>query len=398
MNIEKRENHELINRFVELSSLIDGKNNLEKEVNKLEDSIKKVEVETKEHMDRFYRTLNKFTNAIDLDDMIYLRMGSYLDLYSEYDSFVMSDFIGVLENEFYSLQNKVKEKYDDIIKNLPIINKKEAYRDNYCRLGMLIFRKQNENLYEEYKKLREKILNNINQYDFTLKISKNVDVDDYEVVKSMTSIININNIPYSKSELEATNIKIISDMYNRIEKITTDIEKEFIKVIPNKYIYNENFRNYAIECLFYERCKTVGEVLNLYENLELHTQTNFAINEVLNSLDNVHAMQFNQLMKLNKAVSNIEGSLDSIEWGMSDLNSNIEDVSYTNANIQNDLIESNRELNRQIQASNSLASEQLDKLTNIDRGSRKIGKDIMEVKGFTERYRTAKGIEGKYYY
>lgn len=464
MDIKNRKNKDLIFKFIELSDLVSGRNIVEKkswnfgsELNKVTDSCKSIlndinminnnieEINFKlvekpvqlRNEIKYFENINSLKKLIDMDSG-----GNWWKL-SEIDSFIYTT--SIQKDEYLKIKCYIKDYLNNTRKDmeeiLEDVNKGIDYNEKTKRLNKMYYLsrivclKDNENIIEKYEKLIAEIINYLNEYDYKSELRKELSIRENELYKKKQELLPYIDTYFEEVDktlieqddfeiqLDTIKEKKINLCYDMISNITKDIENNFVSLIPKKYVFNEEFLSYAIECLFYERCSSIGELLNLYENFELHTQTNRAINHVIKSLNNFQLTQFHQLMELNDSITNelnkIQAGqayqameLSSINMGINllssevrDLSSDVRDVAYTHERIgrdmiesQDKLIESNNMVNMQIESSNVLAKQQLNTLTDIDSQSRKIAKKIYDVKAFTDRYSNAKAMEGKPHY
>lgn len=457
MDIKNRKNKDLIFKFIELSDLVSGKEIVERkswafqrELNKITDScnnilkdmhiinnnIKEINYELVEKPLQLRNEIKYFENINSLEKLIDMISGSDGWKLSEINSFTYTTSIQkdeylkikcYIEEYLNNTQKEMKEMLEDVNKEIDYNEYKRRLNKMYY-LSRIVCLKHNENIIEKYKKLIAEIINHLNEYDYKPELRKKLSITENELYKKKQELF-----PYidtyfeevDKTLIEQGNFEIQLDTikekkeslcYDMISNITRDIENNFVSLIPKKYVFNEEFLSYAIECLFYERCSSIGELLNLYENFELHTQTNRTINQVIKSLNNFQLTQFHQLMELNDSITNELNKiqigqayqlmeLSSINMGIDSLGNDVRDVAYTHERIGRDmiesqdrLIESNNTINMQMESSNLLAKQQLNTLTDIDSQSREIAKKIYDVKAFTDRYSNAKAIEGKPHY
>ncbi|WP_195244596.1 hypothetical protein [Clostridium celatum] len=464
MDIKNRKNKDLIFKFIELSDLVSGRNIVEKkswnfgsELNKVTDSCKSIlndinminnnieEINFKlvekpvqlRNEIKYFENINSLKKLIDMDSG-----GNWWKL-SEIDSFIYTT--SIQKDEYLKIKCYIKDYLNNTRKDmeeiLEDVNKGIDYNEKTKRLNKMYYLsrivclKDNENIIEKYEKLIAEIINYLNEYDYKSELRKELSIRENELYKKKQELLPYIDTYFEEVDktlieqddfeiqLDTIKEKKINLCYDMISNITKDIENNFVSLIPKKYVFNEEFLSYAIECLFYERCSSIGELLNLYENFELHTQTNRAINHVIKSLNNFQLTQFHQLMELNDSITNelnkIQAGqayqameLSSINMGINllssevrDLSSDVRDVAYTHERIGRDMIESqdklieiNNMVNMQIESSNVLAKQQLNTLTDIDSQSRKIAKKIYDVKAFTDRYSNAKAMEGKPHY
>lgn len=394
MNIEERKNNKLIFRLIELSDLINGRDNLQNESNKLIEDIMRIESSIIYQINDFNQTVNSIRNIENIDNFLYIghKDCGYEGYYKKniIKNNLNDSYSKVLYENFKEVLCYVENKYRETIKSIPEINISKEISNNYFNLARIIFKRENSKLVETYKNLHKEVLKDLENYKFTSNSVIELGENDIGISNNMIRVIEKENSVLFFNNLKERNERTIADIRNKIDKVTRDIGNEFINLIPKKYIFNENFRNYAIECLFYGRCNTIGEVINLYENFELHTEANITLRETLNSLNDFQAMNFHQLMQIKNSIYDIGEDISySLKDGFDNMSNDIKDLS-------DNITETNYSINSQIESSNLLAQKQLDNLSEISKGTREIGKNIYEVKDFTDKYRVSQLMDGKY--
>lgn len=505
MNIEGKKNKELILKFIELNDLITGRNKLKENVNVLRSDLEEIESKAirisyninkinkelsvgknliKNKPDKIQKMINYFKTYDSLEKVIdempcslcpneiyysnswerwikvFGRMNEEFGIYAEIwkessleDEFIELEFennIKKFNEEYLELREKIRHGINEIrdaIRNdfLKDINIHiEDIRIKVLLLSKIIYQKENQGVFEEYERLRKKILLYLDNYDCKNIKKEKIMYKEEELLKEKEVLFKLSETFITKEDkeialsnphdfmiqLKNNKEEQISLANQMIDNVTKGIEAAFNYLIPSKYIFDYRFREYAVECLFYERCNSVGEVLNYYENLELHDVININFELALGKLDNLQSLQFHQIMQLenvskgidevNRGITSINENLDSVNNNLDSINNNldfinnnlidmnvaveygIQDVIYENERRQKELMTemsyNNKLIKEEIQSANNLAYQQIDALSNINSESRKIAKDIYNVKEFTERYRNAKVLEGKSYY
>lgn len=401
MNNENKKNNKLIYRLIELSDLINARNILDSQANNIIDNIREVESTIKFYVEEFNNTLNNFkdfTKIIDhflqfnFNTKLNEKKACDLELFCTSYKLNLSFINDNLRTRFYNNLYDIARKHTYIFDEFPTMNEDMVdllYSKLYW-LSEIVLKKENSELIKEYEILNNQVLNELENYNFNTDLPARIDNDTLSTIVNMISTIEKKDNFLIIENFLKENQKTINSIREKVDNITKQIEDEFISLIPKKYIFDDNFRNYAIECLFYGRCDKMGEVINLYENYELHTEANITLSQTLDSLNNFQAMQFHALMQINESIQFVGAHIRSLQDNLDDISNKIEDVSYSNKRIHASILENNYALNSQIESSNLLAQKQLDSLNEISKSTVKIGKDIYKVKEFTDSYRISK--------
>lgn len=451
MEITNRKNRDLIIKFIELNELISARNKLESEMTLLNNDISKITMDISSKYEEVLRqrhylksseeylkrdiesikaTIEILKTNIDKGyDILENGMNNY-NMYSK-ASYLINDIEKVRSDMFIEINN-IKSKFPELQLDYNKLHKLSLIIFEQENLDLDINKLFNKDIYRCINILEEDINNHHAKCNIQKCSSEIYKCEEYinkqlEKVEVLTKKkVDGNN---TDSKIEAMNM-ICSEFCNEnkkmIDDITNDIENNFVKLIPMKYIFDDNFRNYAVESLFYERENSIGELLNAYDTLEFNHEMRDKFKDAISGIDNIQINQFHQLMGLeeisygidksnkglktiSKGIKGVEKAIDRGFEGISDLiiEASVKDelakeeLIYSNYKIidgQKELLTSNNNINRSIESNNMLAKRQLDSLSYIDSETREIAKKIYDVKEFTDRYRDAKYIEGKTYY
>ena len=489
MNVNSRKNKGLIFKFIELRELIVARDNIKSEMNeinkemenivfgaskfyndlyKVKDYIKSCK-ETRIKKEKLKEVLISYLNSrLNQGNEIY-KNGILGKIFSEFMT-PYSFSIDYREESFYHEQSKIN-KTVSVYRILKNIENNISYKVNsYCyeimktipssffnipiynedkeKLAFIIFKNENPNfdinkhyndeiynaieeIKEDYNSYKKYYSNEYQEYCEREEELKNKLESQFILFQNTFNKKVIGEECYDKlSYIRTVKCEFLEETTKMYKDLTDNIEKTFIKFIPKKYVFDEKFRNFAIENLYYEKCNSIGEVLNAYENLEYKHEMYDKFDIVLSGLNSIELNQLHEIMELQSVTEGIEksnenlllvgyeikdmkhvlteeisdmkysiqASLDSIRNDNDRSAEELIEANYKVLDGQRELLESNNNINRRIESSNNLAKNYIDSLSSIDAGTREVAKNIQDVKEFTNRYRSAKAFEGKTYY
>lgn len=406
--METLTNKDLILKFTQLTNLVQALNKIIADYDYFKLELASQQRKEKEKEKKYLIEINKCTvtfNALKRFNSKYHRW----DTKSRHNNFscpypndlnrnnipeILSGFkdeIVNIDSDLFWVSNII---YNDIANRL--YTSDSTLQTSVMKLYNIILEKEYPDIYEANKNLCDRIENYLLNIDLIKDIRQRLPEKHFNL-RSLFYLHDYDTIvdddtyeDYSTKKAELFEIEHLAPYKNKIDMIKYEIINNYISFIPSKYILDVNFHVYAIESLFYNRCNSIGELLNLYENYELHNSININIDSVLNKLGDIDNNIFRSIMLLE----NIEQGINKLDDTISNMNNSLNEVILSNKNLEL----SNNRLENQMKSSNSIALKKLEKLSNIESGTLEVAKNLVILKDFSDKVRYEKLREGKIYY
>lgn len=411
----------LFNKIIEISNLVENYANIKSDIEKRRCTIKNEVIAIK----KFINFIDKYKSLEDIiakevidDERFNVGCIYCLRYFPEYiNDFCFNDFKAVFEEILPQIESLVDGiKYHDLHLKGTCDNDLKVSTN----VALAMFRRDNAELYDKYDIFIKKVEEFVRSSYFFQEIESSIGVDRTDLFNFIREL--------NRDELHECprieNLGPIDTMYfDKIEDIIKNtregIEKQAIEFMPRKYAFDSKFYAYAVECLYYGRCETMGEILDRYEGYSFHEELMASISSIVNKLDDISMNQFYQIMQLESISSGIDSlntSIGEVNIHLNSVNQSVRDSVTANIEIERAKIESASSLTDRFNIYNRVALNvvsgnveyrrslaerrehvqlELNKINGIGSNTKAIALSINDARGFSDMLVGANTLSGK---